>query len=111
MNCVSCKSKNSNTFFTEVVSCSHCNKDNNIAYHACQDCGLIWKSVDNKIMENIMFTDPDLGQLLSNSLDENYTNNSMNEIIHKCLRCNTIAFEIKHNLYHCPDCSFEWEVI
>jgi hypothetical protein len=102
MDCVNCKSNNSNTFFTEVMPCSHCNMENNIAYHACQSCGLIWKSIDNKIIEDIMFTDPNLGQFL---------NSSMSEIIHKCLHCGNIAFEIEPNLYHCPGCGFEWEVI
>jgi acetyl-CoA carboxylase beta subunit len=37
--------------------------------------------------------------------------NTMQEIIHKCLRCDTISYEIQPQLYHCPDCGFEWEVI
>ena len=64
-----------------------------------------------------MFTEPDLSQLLNDSMDEfpslseNSMGSSMQEIIHKCLRCDTTAFEIGPKLYHCPDCGFEWEVI
>jgi hypothetical protein len=117
MDCVNCGSNNSNTFFTETIPCSHCNEINDIAYHACQTCGLIWKSIGDKILEGVIFTEPELGQLLSDSIDKMSSlmdkpyKNSMREIIHKCLRCNTTSFEVRPNLYHCPDCGFEWEVI
>ncbi len=117
MKCINCGSKNSNTFFTETIPCSHCNEVNDVAYHACQSCGLIWKSIGDKIIEGVMFTEPDLGQILSESMDEissfveKSSKNSMKEIIHKCLRCETTSFEIGPKLYHCPDCGFEWEVI
>ena len=117
MNCINCGSENFNTFFTETIPCAHCDEINNISYHACQSCGLIWKSIGGKILEGVMFTEPDLGQLLNESMDkissfmESSSKNSMQEVIHKCLRCNTISFEIGPKLYHCPDCGFEWEVI
>lgn len=102
MNCVNCKCNNVSTFFAEIVPCAYCNGKNDVEYHACKSCGLIWKSINNKIVDHIMFTDPNLGLSLSSSMDE---------IIHKCLRCDKIAFEIESNLYHCSDCGFEWEVV
>lgn len=37
--------------------------------------------------------------------------NSMSELIHKCLKCNEPAFAVGRNLYRCSDCGFEWEVV
>ena len=112
MNCINCGSKELNTFFTETLPCSHCDEINEIAYHACEVCGMVWRSIGNKISDDIMFYGPDLASFLSElPTPENINNNSMQEIIHRCLRCNTVSFEIGTKLYHCPDCSFEWEVI
>jgi ribosomal protein L37E len=36
---------------------------------------------------------------------------TMQEVIHKCLRCNAIAYEIQSQSYYCSHCGFEWEVI
>ncbi len=48
---------------------------------------------------------------------------SMSDLIHKCLSCNEICYEVeadfsdeekKHKvyaLYECPNCGFSWEVI
>ena len=117
MNCVNCGSENFNIFFTETIPCHHCNEDNDISYHACQVCGLIWKSIGDKILEGAIFSEPNLGQFLNEPIDEipffieKSYKNSMREIIHKCLLCNAISFEIEPELYHCPDCGFEWGII
>jgi hypothetical protein len=117
MNCINCGSGDFNTFFNELLPCSHCNEVNEVSYHACKNCGLIWKSIGDKILEGVIFAEPELGQIINDTLDK-FTSlvldppqRSMKEIIHKCLRCGILSFEIGPKLYHCPDCGFEWEVI
>ena len=38
---------------------------------------------------------------------------AMTKMIHKCLRCNKMAYEISNGLFKCSnvECGFEWEVI
>jgi hypothetical protein len=36
---------------------------------------------------------------------------TMSDVVHRCLRCETISYEVKPRFYHCPDCGFEWEVL
>ena len=35
----------------------------------------------------------------------------INVLTHRCLQCNEIVYEKEKNLWHCPECGFEWEVI
>ena len=39
------------------------------------------------------------------------TATTMQDLVHRCLRCETISYEVKPRHYHCPDCGFEWEVL
>ena len=36
---------------------------------------------------------------------------SMSSMIHKCLKCQAVAYETKEGNYRCTDCGFEWEVV
>jgi len=36
---------------------------------------------------------------------------TMSDFIHKCLRCNAIAFQVSENCFRCAKCDFEWEVV
>jgi phosphosulfolactate synthase (CoM biosynthesis protein A) len=36
---------------------------------------------------------------------------SMTDVIHKCLNCNAVAYEISQGKFACPDCDFTWEVV
>jgi hypothetical protein len=36
---------------------------------------------------------------------------SMTSLIHRCLKCQSLAFETREGLYRCSECGFEWEVV
>jgi len=38
---------------------------------------------------------------------------SLLDVIHRCLACNEMAFEVEKNKYECGDtnCNFTWEVL
>jgi hypothetical protein len=118
MKCLNCNKDNIIVFFNEVVPCAHCHEDNDISYNVCEDCGLVWKSIDGQALSGVIFSEPELGGMLGDSFEKfmNFVEEAepigtMDEVIHKCLRCNTISFEVEPRLYHCPECGFEWEVI
>lgn len=120
IKCEHCSSYNTLSFFVEHIPCSHCEEVIEVSYNVCQDCGLVWKTVDGELLDGVIFAEPELGGMI----DESYTairdiiRNSepeapgtMNEVIHKCLRCGTLSYEVEPQLYHCPDCGFEWEIL
>jgi len=118
MECLNCQGTDVITFFNEIITCSHCKEDNNVSYNVCQTCGLIWKAVDDQPISESVFTELELGEMLGGSLDkfmenishETASTGTMNEIVHKCLRCETISYEVAPCFYRCPECRFEWEV-
>ena len=122
MKCINCGSEDILSFFTEHIPCSHCGEMNEISYNTCQDCGLIWKAIDGEIINGAVFTEPEIGNMLDDAMssfmgwvdgipEEASPPGTMEEVVFKCLKCNTIAYEIDPNVYHCPECGFEWEVI
>jgi DNA-directed RNA polymerase subunit RPC12/RpoP len=119
MKCVNCGKENAVTFFTELIPCSHCNKDNSITYNVCQDCNSVWKAIDGKPLTEMLFSEAELSDLLGDTFGsivgfiefEEGIEGTMNEVVHRCIRCDTQAYEVKPGLYHCPDCSFEWEIL
>jgi len=117
MKCTNCGDNNTTVFFVETIPCLYCDKDNEVTYNLCKKCGLVWKSLGDKVLDGAILPDPEVGQIIGDVLDrleimkETEPKNSMKEFIHKCLRCGTMSFEISPKLYHCPDCGFEWEVI
>lgn len=36
---------------------------------------------------------------------------TMGEVIHKCIRCNGVVFEVEEGVFICPHCGFEWEIL
>lgn len=115
MICVNCGSENISSFFTELIPCGHCDEINEINYNVCKECSLVWKSVGDQPVEGTVFSDPGLGDMIGDTLDEfmqliGDSPGTMHEVVHHCLKCNTISYEIKPQFFHCPDCGFEWEV-
>jgi hypothetical protein len=51
--------------------------------------------------------------MITEKTDEEYKYmpSYMNGYIHRCLGCDSIAYEIGENLYKCLKCNFEWSVI
>ena len=135
MNCIHCGSADTVVFYIERIPCSHCNETTELVYEACNDCNLMWKSVDGNVLNNsfdVMETLDDLiidGDLLEEMPTEEelkkmfeefeavidaaeYSDaKSMKDMIHRCLRCETVSYEINPKHYHCPDCGFEWEIL
>lgn len=140
MNCINCGSSDTSVFYKEKIPCSHCNEVTEVIYEACAHCYIMWKSVDGEVIDNSFDVDQELDKVLSdgamvidgNLFDEFPTDEefedllrsinfmdtdsvksvkSMRDMVHRCLRCDTVSYEIKPRLYHCPDCGFEWEVL
>lgn len=122
MKCISCDGDNIIVVLMEIFPCKHCNGEIEIKYVVCEDCGMGWKTVDDEILSGTTFFDMGLGDIFENDEDEttlsmapvidhNENKSYMGDYIHKCLRCQAWAYEAEENLYKCPSCDFEWEVI
>ena len=129
MNCIKCGSKEAtDTYFIEVLPCPHCEQGIEIKYHICHTCNITWKTVNDEVISMADFdedippgvTDEDLlqafsaidGKVVKYSID-NPGGPAMGELLHKCVRCGAIAFEVASHKWRCndPSCQFEWEVI
>lgn len=112
IRCMNCGNTDIVKVFEEEIQCNHCGGIHTIDSFVCENCNLIWKAIDNQFVEGMVLPGDNLYEevmeLLNLDVDENQ---SMNALIHRCLRCNTIAYEKKENLWHCPECGFEWEAI
>ena len=113
IKCMNCGNENIVIVLEEEGYCDHCGKVHMIAHCVCEECNLMWRSVDDQFVEGLVLPGIDLYQEVMDLLDLNEPdeNQSMAAFIHRCLQCNTIAYEKKENLWHCPECGFEWEVI
>ena len=117
MNCPNCNKDSTIEFFNECIPCVHCNKINTLSYNVCPDCGFVWKkSEDNKNIIGMVFGDDDIKLILKDTdyvFSEDFFEKkpTMDDVIHRCLRCETVSYEVKEKLYHCPECGFEWEII
>lgn len=127
MSCIECGSDKATVVFIEVFPCNHCNGELHLEHNLCPECGIGWKTLDGEVVECVtvlnsnlddFFSDfdeqGDVTDMIFNYLDSlNHGSDSMNSYVHRCLRCNSIAFEIGEELYRCsdPECGFEWEVV
>ena len=120
MECINCSNENNVVQISEeTFPCPDCDSEINIVYHACYVCGCVWKTcngdvvgdstirLDELLMEEISILTEDL----LSAEDTNEVSNSMEDCIHRCLKCNSICYQEAENLYKCPSCDFEWEVI
>jgi flagellin-specific chaperone FliS len=89
----------------------------------------MWKSVDGEIINNSFDVPANLNEFLDNELGEDIeeflkqafdvsidevtvaNDRSMQSMVHRCIRCEAVAFETKPRFFHCADCGFEWEVL
>jgi len=117
MDCLMCGNPNALLVFTEVVHCDCCSEPNELMYYACRNCGIICTVLDGELIDSseelpLPFKTI-MQELLDNAeydLSDICTEKTPLEIMHKCIKCETLSYEIKPNLYHCPDCGFEWEI-
>lgn len=92
MDCIDCGSdKNIGIFIYDRY------KKTSYINYICINCGRVWNSDD---------LDLDV------EINKSENNNSlMSDYMPKCLMCNASSYEKEKNLWHCPECSFEWETI
>lgn len=114
MSCIKCGDENVLTFFSEEFSCTECNHPNEILYKVCRECGNVWKALGDQIV--VEASDVDMKEMFGPEFEEfldmlDEQPKSMQETIHKCLKCGKIAFEVEPDHYRCPSCDFEWEVM
>jgi predicted RNA-binding Zn-ribbon protein involved in translation (DUF1610 family) len=117
MNCPNCGGDNFTEFFTEDIVCAHCGENNKVYCYMCEDCAAMFKVSDGKLIEESVVTEDYPGQiqlvseLVTTEFPVSSAPSAMEDVIHKCLRCNTISYEVSEGSFHCPECGFEWEVI
>lgn len=119
MECPNCRNTQIITFFIEVVPCAHCKEENEVKYNVCQNCNMVWKSVGEEPLSGMVFEDSEITTMMDDGFynflntlsDSDGVPGSMSEMVHKCLKCKTTAFEIEPGLFHCPECGFEWETL
>jgi len=42
---------------------------------------------------------------------EEFPYRTMDEVVHRCLKCNSVAFEVMPESFVCSFCGFEWETL
>ena len=106
MKCINCgNDKNIDTVHSSFI-CEYCNKINCINYCVCSECGEIWNADTSKFFEE--GNSEYFGSLYNKDVD---VKPLMSDYIHRCLMCNTISYEKEKDLWCCPECGFQWEVI
>ena len=110
MFCPGCGSGDAEIFFTEKLPCVHCGKTNKVEYYNCTECKTVWKVLGEFIIDSTKFDfADDIDEETVTGVVTTY-GGSMEEAIHRCLKCNAIAYEIGPESYHCSKCGFEWEI-
>lgn len=123
MKCFNCDCEYDACTFGESYDCDHCGDSNLIEYNTCRECKISWKSINGKVIENSVFTEEELKGMFEGNMDDFIdkmidrtlcNRNTMSGMIHRCLRCDSISYEVSGNgRFKCSnkDCGFEWEVI
>lgn len=108
-NCLSCKSDEACQFYVDWSKCTK--------YFVCRKCGKVWREVAGIVpAEDFMVDEIDMIDVLPDevfeALTETAVNTDMQDLVHKCFVCRSLAFEIESGVYKCSDgtCGFEWEV-
>lgn len=114
MDCPSCGSENTSVFHIENFPCSHCSVVNEISYNFCHACRISFKETGGEVIAALRFSGDALTGLIEEEVklavkDEGCR--TMGEVVHRCLRCEAIAFEVEEKSYKCSVCDFEWETI
>lgn len=124
MECVHCKKDTGVTILIEALPCKHCGGEIKVEYNVCKECGMAWKTVDGKILEDTTYFDVGLDEIFTEE-DEEFLKEfdivlkhseedeakNMGDYIHKCFECQAPCFEVGENKWECPECGFTWEVL
>jgi hypothetical protein len=117
MNCVNCASEDVIVFYIEEIPCKHCGGTTEVVYTNCNNCGIMCKTIDGVVSSNSfevmdelddVFDDGDVKILESLNAPEAET---MQDLLHRCVRCNAMAYEKNPRYYCCPKCGFEWGIL
>lgn len=121
MKCCSCGSDKVILFFEEKLPCGHCGEDNVIVYNFCSACGCVFKSLNGEVTNAANFTDNELAAMMNMDIEDvrevmqtsvaEAGPRTMDEMVHKCLKCNAVAFEVRRGEFKCSECDFEWEIL
>lgn len=139
MICLKCNSENYTVMMSESFQCSHCDGYIFLEYCTCDNCGAMWRAIDGEIDEKNIVTPDDLVNMItplggmitmdpadSPLIDEDFVKRleeellkhenkenaaSMADLVHRCMRCQALAYESKPGNYECSECGFSWEVL
>jgi C4-type Zn-finger protein len=115
--CPSCGDNTGAVMHSESIPCT-CGRSIKIEYLICE-CGYSWRSADGKFLDGCLINVENVEELI-NEVEEFFEDQnifetpqhggSMEELIHKCLRCGEVAVQINSNTFECPTCGFSWEM-
>jgi len=124
MRCFECDGNMDCAIGQEKIICPHCDEllYNNL--NLCDKCGLIWKSVNDKVLDSTIFRFPPgvplsrkewIDTIFDNSIQPSSSSSvgakSMLDFIHKCTKCGDICYYNGEDVYKCISCGFELEVV
>lgn len=117
MKCFVCKDGQSNIVTEDQIPCK-CGDIINVYYHLCTECGSVWKTIDDELLEGSLLSTEDIDGMLDDmdsffidSLEEVEKFTTLGGYIHKCLDCGALCYESSKGKYICSSCGFEWESI
>ncbi len=115
--CPECEKMTGRLMHVDVFPCK-CGDKLEVEYTVC-DCGLSWRSIDGAFIDGCNISVDNIGELLD-EVEEFFEDqdifegedvgDSMEDLIHKCIKCDEIATQSRPGLYECTACEFSWEV-
>lgn len=117
MVCFKCGSSDIVELLNIEVKCKNCGEVVDVIHYSCNKCNSAWAVFDGMFL---------MGTVLNKSISvvhkkvnktghviDKKIEHTMVETIHKCLRCNKMAYEIVDGVFKCSDdkCGFKWEII
>jgi len=115
--CPDCEQMAGHVMHIDEFPCK-CGNNVKVEYALC-DCGFSWRAVDGTFIDGCKIAVDNVEQLLDEveeffedqGVFENENDgSSMEELIHRCLKCGELATQTKTNIYECTICGFSWEV-
>jgi len=116
MECPACGSEEVYKFVDEIFECGSCGEVNTLSVAVCATCGTFWKEFNGAPVEGTCLTKQDLSHMskhIAEVLDKHEENSgkaSMYDVVHKCIRCDSVAYDLGDGNFECPDCGFTWEI-
>ncbi len=114
MNCGHCSCENVVEMHNDPLVCDECGKNLGIGYYICHDCGFTFRTLNGKFLDGNHPADFDQAiQELAESMEEMPKTESMAELLCNCVKCGepSCAPPVGEDLYRCPVCGFEWEIL